>query len=80
MRFAANNLGIIHWFVDASYAIHNDCKGHTGSMLTMEAGAVISFSRKQKLNAKSSTGAELIRVNDALSQILWTRYFMESGK
>ena len=30
----ADNLGIIRWFVDASYAIHNDCKGHTGSMVT----------------------------------------------
>ena len=74
----ANNLGIIQWFVVASYAIHNDCRGHTGLMFTMGTGAVTSFSWKQKLNAKSSTEGELIGVNDALPQILWSRYFMKS--
>ena len=53
IKLCTDNLGIIHWFVDASYAIHNDCKGHSGLILTLEAGAVTSFSRKQKLNAKS---------------------------
>ena len=34
LRLCQNNLGIIHWFVDALYAIQLDCKGHTGLMLT----------------------------------------------
>ena len=76
--FFVDNLGIIRWFVDASYAVHDDCKGYTGSMMTMELGAITSFSRKQKINGKSSMEAELIGVDDALSQILWRRYFMES--
>ena len=44
----------------------------------MGSGAITSFSRKQKINGKSSTEAELIGVDDALPQILLTRYFMES--
>ena len=73
-----DNLGIIHWFVDASYAMHYDCKGHTGSKkLTLGSGAITSFSRKQKINLNSLTEAELIGVNDTNPQTLWTRYFME---
>ena len=45
-------------------------------MLTMGAGIVTSFSRKQKLNAKNSIKSELIGDDDALPQILWTRYFV----
>ena len=37
-----------------------DCKGHTGMVMTMGKGASMSFSRGQKLNARSSTEAELI--------------------
>ena len=43
----------------------------------MGEGAIKSFLRKQRINAKSSTVAELIGMDDALPQILWTRYFIE---
>ena len=34
------------------------------------------MSRKQKLNMKSSTEAELVAIDDAMGQILWTRHFL----
>ena len=37
-----------------------------------------SMSRKQKLNSRSSTEADLIGVDDAITQVLWTRLFMEA--
>ena len=40
----ADDIGIIKWYVDASYAIHSDCCGHTGGMMTLDHGAVTSFS------------------------------------
>ena len=43
----------------------------------MGGGVIRGFSRKQKINAKSSTKAELIGLDDALPQILWTWYFIE---
>ena len=46
-------------------------------MMTIVGGAITSFSRKQKLNAKSSTETKLIGIDDALPQVLWTQYFME---
>ena len=73
-----DSLSIIHWWVDAVYGVHWDCKGHIGAMVSMGNRAIFSFSRGQKLNARSSTRAELIVITDALGIILWTKYFMEA--
>jgi hypothetical protein len=70
-------LNIIKWWVDASYATHGDCRGHTGATLSLGRGFVIGMSKKQKLNTKSSKECELIGVDDASPQMLWTRYFVE---
>ena len=65
------------WFIDASFAVHPDFKSHTGSIMTMGEGAMQVMSRKQKLVSRSSTEAELIAVDDAVTMVLWTRLFME---
>ena len=77
LTLSSDNLGIIRWYINASYAIYNDCKGHTGSMMTLGSGAIMRFSWK-KINSKHSTESKLIGVDDTLPQILWTRYFVES--
>ena len=40
--------------------------------------SIISISKKQKLNTKSSTEAELVREDNSMPQMLWTRYFLEA--
>ena len=40
-------------------------------------GAPITTSRKQKLNARSSTESELIAVDDMMEKVLWTKLFLE---
>ena len=45
-------------------------------MMSLGKGANVSFSRKQKLNVRSSTEAELIGVYDALPSILHMLYFI----
>jgi hypothetical protein len=47
-------------------------------MMSLGKGATISFSHKHKLNVRSSTEGELVSIYDALSTILWARYFIES--
>ena len=42
----------IHWYVDASYGTHSDCKGHTGMMMTLGSGAAMSMPKAHKLNTK----------------------------
>ena len=66
------------WWIDASFGIHHDMKSHTGGLMTLGRGAVYATSRRQRINTRSSTEAELVGINDVLSQVLWTRYFMQS--
>jgi hypothetical protein len=78
LHLSVNALGVIHWWVDASYNVHDDCRGQTGAMMSLGRGAPNSFSRKQKLNMRSSCEGELVGVYDALPLILWARYFIEA--
>ena len=41
-------------------------------------GSIISISKKQKLNTKSSTEPELIGADNAMPQMIWKRYFLEA--
>ena len=77
LRLRADNLRVIKWYVDASYAVHPDYKSHTGAVMTMGQGAVQAISKKQKLNTRSSTEAELVGADDAATMILWTGLFMK---
>lgn len=60
-------------YVDASYGVHNDCRSHTGVVLTIGNGPILVKSVKQKINSKSSTEAELIALSDAIGDIIWAR-------
>jgi hypothetical protein len=77
---SAGNLRCIKWYMDASFAVHPDFKSHTGATMSFEdgSGAVQSISRKQKLNTKSSTEAELVGVDDMSIMILWAKLFLEA--
>jgi hypothetical protein len=75
---AADDLHVVKWYVDASFAVHGDFRSHTGGAMTYSTGVPISVSSKQKLNTKSSTEAELVGVDDATTLILWTKLFLEA--
>ena len=45
--------------------------------MSMGQGEAIALSMKQKINTRSSTEAELVGVDKAMSLIMWTRYFQE---
>ena len=78
LTLSAESLSILQWYVDASHQTHEDCRGHTGALLTLGSGAAISSSKKQKMNTKSFTETELVAVYDKTSDILWTRHFLEA--
>jgi len=71
------SMSVIKWWIDASFAVHADCRGHTGGAMSLGKGCVTSATRKQKINTRSSTEAELVGVDDLMPQMLWTRYFIE---
>jgi hypothetical protein len=69
--------GQLTWSVDASFAIHKDMRSHTGAVLSLGQGALMSMSLKQNINAKSSTEAELVGVDDAMNFVEWIQLFIE---
>jgi len=74
---SADSMTMPRWWVDAAYAVHHDCKGHTGAGMSLGRGMAMSYSWKQKINTKSSTEAEIVGVDDSLAYILWARYFLQ---
>ena len=78
LTLSIDNMSIIKTWVDASYAIHNDMRSHTGGTIMMGKGALYAKSSKQKLNVKSSTEAEFVGASDFLPQAIWTRNFVEA--
>ena len=77
LTLPANNLHILKWYVDASFAVHPDFRSHTEATFTYGTGAPVTMSRKQKLNTRSSTEAELVGADDASQMILLTKLFLE---
>ncbi len=63
----ASQLSLAHWWVNVSFAVHLDYRSHTGAVLSVGKGGLTSISKKQKLNTKSSTEAEVVGVDDASS-------------
>jgi hypothetical protein len=74
----AGILNIIKWWVDASFATHDDCKGHTDATMSLGKGPIIRMSKKQNINTRSSTESELVIADDASPAMMWTRYFVEA--
>jgi hypothetical protein len=77
LTLSAQNLTVVKWCVDASYAVHPNMRSHTGASMTLGCGMIYSKSVKQKLNTKSSTKAEIVAVSDLGSMIFWTKLFLE---
>jgi hypothetical protein len=73
---SCNDLRNLTWFIDGSYASHNDMKGQSGAILLAGDCAVLLKSNKQKVNTRSLTESELIAVDDALPTLQWTKNFM----
>ena len=72
-----NNMQTMHTWVDASYATHDNMRGHTGGVISMGVGAVHHKTSKQKLNTKSSTESELVGASDYIPWTVWTKRFLE---
>ena len=63
-------------WVDASYGMHHDYRGHTGGVISMGNGILHHKTSKQKLNTKSSTESELVGASDYLPHTIWFKRFL----
>ena len=51
---------MMKWCADASHSVHPGMKGQKGVAMTLGKVAMCNSSIKQKMNARSSTGSELV--------------------
>ena len=73
-----NSMNLVKWWIDASYNVHWDSKGHNGAMMSLSKGAAIDNSNKQNINVNSSTEGELVATHDQMSDVMHTLYFIEA--
>ena len=59
----ASSLRDLYMWIDASYAVHENMRGHTGGVMSFGTGVVHARAEKQKLNVKSSTECELVETS-----------------
>ena len=78
LMLEADNMHIIKWWVDVSFAVHSDMKSHMGGTMSLGKGSAHSTSTRHKINTKSSTKTKLMAVNNVMPLILWTQYFLEA--
>ena len=53
-------------YVDASYAVHPNMRGHTGGTITIVRSVLHCKASEQKLNVDSSTESELVGVSECM--------------
>ncbi len=74
----ASKIGFVQLWVDASFDVCKDYCSHTNTVMLLGYGAATSMSKKQRINTKSLTEAEVVEVDDASPEILWTNYFVKA--
>jgi hypothetical protein len=70
------NDGVLMWYIDTAFAVHQNMCGQTGGGLALGRGFPIVVSTKQKCNRKNSAESELVGVDDMMQIILWTCCFL----
>jgi hypothetical protein len=78
LTFHPTTMELTYW-VDAAYGLHNDMRGHGGTMVTFgyANAPVYTKSSKQKLHTRSSTETELVALDDSFQHLLWFRQVVE---
>ena len=66
----------IQWYVNAAFGVHHDMESHTGIMMSMGQRAASSKPTAQKLDTKRSNQEELVGIDDEISRIIWSGYFL----
>ena len=57
--------------------MHEDMRSHASSIFTLGKGSIISGSSIQKRNARSSRESEINGVDEKISNIKWTKKFVD---
>ena len=72
-----DKINIVKCWVDASYEIRTDYWIHIGYKISLVWVSVSSMSKRQNINSRILTEAELIGEDNVIPGLLWSRYFIE---
>ena len=72
----ATSLKDLYTWIDASYAVHENMRGHTGEVMSYSRGVIHARGGKQKINVKSSTEYELVGTSEYCPYNIWQMMFM----
>jgi hypothetical protein len=63
----------LHYWIDASYNLHHDSRGHTGIVVTvgLKNAPIYVRSQKHKIYTRSSTESELVATDEGVLHLLW---------
>jgi hypothetical protein len=72
LRYKPSSIQLFYW-IDASYNLHHDSRGHTGIVATIgkHNARIYVRSQKHKLYTRSSTEAELVALDEGVLHLLW---------
>ena len=76
LRLDGKDYSNVTVYADASYGTHADRKSHTGTVLNLGRAFICGYSRKQRINTKSSCEAELVGVSDGVNPAIGVMNFM----
>lgn len=62
--------------INPAYAVHTDMRSHTDGCMSLDIGTIHNKAAVQKLNTKSSTESEIIRVSKYLLYNIWMINFI----
>ena len=79
IRFSSNIIKL-YCYADSSYALHEDCKSHTGIIFSIgeNSSPIFTMSKKQKLITESSTEAELVALHAGGKIAIWLLRLLSS--
>ena len=71
LTLRADGSGCLSWHCNTAFPLHKDLRSHTDSTFLMGDGAITSLSRKQGMNTRSSTEAEVVAADEIISPMIW---------
>ena len=77
LLLGANRTGMLKWWINVSYAVHLNLRGHSGGGIFMERSFSLSASTKHNLNTRSSTKSKIVGLDDFMPGIICMRNFLK---
>ncbi len=72
LTLGADSLRDLNGYVDTTYKVHQDGKGHTRGMITFGRGVLMTQAKKQQeLMTKSSTECKIVGASNYAPGIVW---------